>query len=130
MADFLVDQDDGQIIVITQIDLHTDQAHSIGIESQIETARGFVNLNEIGGGSARLEALSYGPGDYAASMQMPLANIGEADQHDAAYPGHRWHAVMHGIVAAARANDLRCMDGPYADFRDTEGLQAACQAAR
>jgi hypothetical protein len=48
-------------------------------------------------------------------MGMPLASIGAADEHDAAYPGHRWHAVMHGIVAAGRAHGLRVMDGPYAD---------------
>ena len=44
-------------------------------------------------------------------MQMPSAAIGELDEHDAVYPGHRWHAVMHTIVAAARANGLRAWTG-------------------
>ena len=56
-------------------------------------------------------------------MRMPSAAIGERDAHDEAYPGHRWHAVMHTIVAAARANGLRCMDGPYAGYTDTAGLE-------
>ena len=59
-------------------------------------------------------------------MHMPSAAIGEADEHrDEIYPGHRWHAVMHTIVAAARVNDLRCVDGPYAGYSDEAGLARA-----
>jgi len=36
---------------------------------------------------------------------------------------------MHTIVAAARANDLRCLDGPYAGYTDAAGLARACQIA-
>jgi citrate lyase beta subunit len=46
------------------------------------------------------------------------------------YPGHRWHSVMHAIVAAARANGLRCMDGPYAAHTDAAGFERACRVAR
>jgi citrate lyase subunit beta/citryl-CoA lyase len=105
-------------------------AGHIGIEAQIETAAGFLYAREIAESSPRLEALIYGPGDYAASMQMPSASIGEADAHDALYPGHRWHAVLHTIVAAARANGLRAMDGPYAAFRDAAGFEQSCRLAR
>jgi len=105
-------------------------AERIGIEAQIETAAGFLNAREIATASTRLEALIFGPGDYAASMGMPLASIGEEDAYDAAYPGHRWHAAMHTIVAAARANGLRAMDGPYAAFRDAAGFERSCRIAR
>lgn len=116
-------------LLLSQIELRLHLSRPIGIEAQIETAGGFVWLREIAQSAPRLEALIFGPGDYAASMRMPLANIGEADQHDALYPGHRWHAIMHGIVAAARANNLRCMDGPYADFKDEAGFERACKVA-
>lgn len=115
--------------LLTQIEARMGFTGRIGIEAQIETAGGFVWLREIAQSSPRLEALIFGPGDYAASMRMPLANIGEADAHDALYPGHRWHAVMHAIVAAARANSLRCMDGPYANFKDEAGFEQACRVA-
>jgi len=105
-------------------------AGHIGIEAQIETAAGFLYAREIAESSTRLEALIFGPGDYSASMQMPSASIGEADAHDALYPGHRWHAVMHTIVAAARANGLRAMDGPFAGFRDATGFERSCRVAR
>ena len=62
-------------------------------------------------------------------MHMPSAAIGEADEHDEIYPGHRWHAVMHTIVAAARVYDLRCLDGPYAGYTDEAGLARACRIA-
>ena len=116
--------------LLTQIEARTGLSHRIGVEAQIETAAGFLWLREIAMASARLESLIFGSGDYAASMRMPLASIGETDEHDLAYPGHRWHAAMHGIVAAARANGLRAIDGPYADFKDAAGFKRACQTAR
>jgi citrate lyase beta subunit len=116
--------------LLSQIETHMGLPYRIGIEAQIETASGFLWAREIAQSSDRLEALIFGPGDYAASMQMPLANIGEPDEHDALYRGHRWHAVMHTIVAAARANGLRCMDGPYANFRDEAGLTEVAKIAK
>ncbi len=102
----------------------------IGIEAQIESASGFLYAREIAQSSPRLEALIFGPGDYSASMQMPASSIGEFDAHDELYPGHRWHAVMHTIVAAAHANGLRAMDGPFAAFKDEPGLQRSGEIAR
>jgi citrate lyase beta subunit len=116
--------------LLTQIEQYRGFSRPIGIEAQIETAAGFLEIREIARSSPRLEALIFGPGDYAASMHMPSASIGEPDAHDAAYPGHRWHAVMHTIVAAARAHGLRAMDGPYAAFRDRPGFERSCAIAR
>jgi len=116
--------------LLTQVEIAHSVPNRIGIEAQIEIASGFLNVREIATSSPRLETLIFGQGDYAASMHMPLANIGEPDEHDAAYPGHRWHAAMHSIVAAARANNLRCLDGPYAAFKDAEGLERTARIAR
>ena len=116
--------------LLGQIETHRGFTRRIGIEAQIESAQGFLYAREIAAASSRLEALIFGPGDFAASMRMPAANIGELDRHDELYPGHRWHAVMQTIVAAARANGLRCMDGPYAAYTDAAGLDRACLVAR
>lgn len=116
-------------LLLTQIEMRQHLSRPIGIEAQIETASGFVWLREIAQSAPRLEALIFGPGDYAASLHMPLANIGEPDEHDALYPGHRWHAIMHAIVATARANNLRCMDGPSANFKDQASFERACRVA-
>ena len=102
---------------------------SIGIEAQIETAAGFLRCAEIAAASPRLEALIFGPGDFAASMQMPASGIGEFDEHDALYPGHRYHAAMLTLVAAARAHGLRAIDGPYGAYKDAAGLERSCRIA-
>jgi citrate lyase subunit beta/citryl-CoA lyase len=115
--------------ILTRIEQAQGSARRVGVEAQIESAAGFLYVREIASASPRLESLIFGPGDFAASMQMPASGIGELDEHDAAYPGHRYHAVMLTIVAAARANGLRCMDGPYAGYTDTAGLVRACQIA-
>lgn len=117
-------------LLLTQIEARCSIGKRIGIEAQIESASGFLNAASIAASSPRLEGVIFGMGDYAASMHMPLASIGAEDEHDAAYPGHRWHAVLHTIVAAARANGLRCMDGPFANYRDPAGLVRAARAAR
>lgn len=102
----------------------------IKLEAQIETALGLVNIDAIARATDRLEALHFGPGDYAASVRMPQTSIGTADEWDDLYPGHRFHYVMHRIVVAARAAGLRAIDGPVADFRDEEGLRKSCQISR
>jgi citrate lyase beta subunit len=116
--------------MLDQLEQHLGLDQRIGIEAQIETAAGFVNIREIASASPRLRTLIFGQGDYSASMRMPAASIGERDEHDDLYPGHRYHAVMHAIVAAARANGLGCLDGPYAAYKDADGLERACRLAR
>jgi len=116
--------------LLSQIEAHRGFARRLGIEAQIETAAGFVNIREIAKASDRLEALIWGPGDYSASMQMPAVSIGEWDEHDQLYPGHRWHAPMHAVVAAARANGLRSMDGPFAGYKDAAGFERSCRISR
>ena len=116
--------------LLTQIEASRGFSTRIGIEAQIETARGFLYAREIASATPRLDALIFGPGDYSASMHMPATGIGEFDSWDELYPGHRWHAVMHTVVAAARANGVRCMDGPYSAFKDEAGLERASRIAR
>ncbi len=102
----------------------------VKLEAQIETAKGLTNIDAIASATKRLEALVFGPGDYAASVRMPQTSIGTMDEWDEAYPGHRFHYAMHRIVVAARAAGLRAIDGPVADYRDEEGLRKSCLVAR
>jgi citrate lyase beta subunit len=116
--------------LLSQIEAHRGFARRIGIEAQIESAAGFTWVREIAQASPRLTTLVFGAGDYAASMRMPAAGIGTFDENDELYPGHRWHAAMHAIVASARANGISCVDGPFSDYRDLEGFERACRIAR
>src|SRR6185369_14053923 len=118
------------VVMMPKANLPQDVRLVCMLLTQIERAKGFVWLREIAEASPRLQALIFGPGDYSATMQMPVANIGEMDENDQIYPGHRWHAVMHAVVAAARAQGLRALDGPYAGYKDTAGLEKAARIAR
>jgi citrate lyase beta subunit len=102
----------------------------IALETQIESASGLARCETIAAVSPRVEALVFGPGDYAASVRMPLAAIGMPDRSDADYPGHRWDYPLQRILVAARAAGVRAIDGPYADFRDREGFRRSCLVAR
>jgi citrate lyase subunit beta/citryl-CoA lyase len=116
--------------LLTQIETHRGYDRPIGLEVQIETAEGLLNADRIARASRRVEALIFGPGDYAASIRMPQTAIGGTDEWDDAYPGHRFHHAMHQILVAGRAAGVRVIDGPFADFRDLEGLRAAARRAR
>jgi citrate lyase beta subunit len=116
--------------LLRQVESYKNIKRTIGIEAQIETAEGCVNLREIAASSDRLEGLVYGSGDYAASVQMPMESIGELDENDTIYPGHRWHYVMHAMVSAARAYERRVIDGPFAGLTNPEGLKQSCKIAR
>jgi citrate lyase beta subunit len=116
--------------LLTQIEAAQGFSRPVGIEAQIETAQGVLNVREVARSSTRLETLIFGSGDFAASAGMPLENIGERGVYDEEYPGDRWHHVMQSVVLAARASGLRCLDGPYAGLNTPEALVRAARAAR
>jgi citrate lyase subunit beta/citryl-CoA lyase len=100
---------------------------AVGLEAQIETARGLVRTEAIAAAVPRLEALVLGPGDLAASLGMPHTTIG-APVPD--YPGDGWHYALSRVVVAARAAGLAAIDGPYAAIRDLGGLRESAIRSR
>ena len=98
-------------------------AGHIGIEAQIETARGLVNVEEICAASPRLETIILGPVDMSASMEMPSLSGGVQIPE---YPGDYFHYVFVKILMAGRANGLQVIDGPYVRVRDPEGFRDFC----
>ena len=95
----------------------------IGIEAQIETARGLINVEEICAASPRLETIILGPVDFSASMEMPSLAGGLQIPE---YPGDYFHYVFMKILMAGRANNLQVIDGPYVKVRDNEGFRDYC----
>jgi citrate lyase beta subunit len=118
-------------VLLTQLELAMDlDVGKLRLQAQIENAEGLANADAIAGATERLEALHFGPGDFAVSLRMPLTSIGVMDEWDEAYPGHRFHYAMQRIVVAARAAGVRVLDGPVADYGDEEGLRKSCFLAR
>jgi citrate lyase subunit beta / citryl-CoA lyase len=117
--------------LLTQLELATGlERGKIRVEAQVESAEGLANVDAIARATDRLEALHFGPGDFAASLRMPQTSIGVMDEWDDAYSGHRFHYVMQRIVVAARAAGVRALDGPVADYGNEEGLRRSCLVAR
>ena len=112
----------------------------IGFEALIETAPGLAHVEEIARASPRLQSMSLGAADYAASMGMQTTGIGGTQEgyymlppagSPARPPAYAdpWHAVTVAIVAACRTHGLLPVDGPFGDFSDDEGFRAQARRA-
>jgi citrate lyase subunit beta/citryl-CoA lyase len=91
----------------------------VALELQIETARGVVEVERIAAAGGPVEALVFGPGDFAASLGVPVLTIGAGPSDYA----------LQRMVVAARAFGLQAVDGPYAALGDETGLQASAERA-
>jgi len=111
-------------LLLTQIELNSGlPVGHIGIEAQVETARGLINVEEICSASPRLEAIVFGPADFAASIEMPFLTGGiQIDE----YPGDHFHYVFSKILMAGRANGIQVIDGPFLKVREPELFRDYC----
>jgi malyl-CoA/(S)-citramalyl-CoA lyase len=128
-------------MLVTQIETAKRRSKRIGFEVLIETALGMANVEAIAQSSKRLEAMSFGVADYAASTRARTTVIGGVNRDcgvltDQDADGKReyfwtdpWHAAQTRILVACRAYGLRPIDGPFGDFNDAAGFRAAAHRA-
>jgi citrate lyase subunit beta/citryl-CoA lyase len=101
---------------------------AIGLEVQIEDPAGLVAAEALAACCPRrMEALVFGPGDFAAAAGMPTTSIGGEVP---GYPGDALHHALSRILVAARAAGLQAVDGPFAGIHDPDGLRASARRAR
>jgi citrate lyase subunit beta/citryl-CoA lyase len=113
-------------LLLTQVERAHGLPHGrIGVEAQIEDARGLTRVDEIAGASPRLEALVFGPGDLMASINMRTLVVGE--QPPGYTEGDAYHYILMRILLAARAHDLQAIDGPYFNVRDVDAFTRAAR---
>jgi citrate lyase subunit beta/citryl-CoA lyase len=98
----------------------------VGISVIIEEVEALQGIDAVLGAHDRVEAVSLGFGDFAASQGIEIDTIGGT----ADYPGDVWHYARVRTVAAARAAGVAAFEGPYADYSDPEGLREACRLSR
>jgi citrate lyase subunit beta / citryl-CoA lyase len=106
--------------LLTQVETKLKLKRPIALEVLIEEVEALINAEEIARASRRLEALIFGPGDFSASQGVRLSAIGALSS---SYPGDIWHYARNKIVVAARAAGIEAVDGPYADFRNSDGYR-------
>jgi len=106
-------------MLVTQIEQYKKREKKIGFEVLIETALGMANVEAIAQSSKRLEAMSFGVADYAASTRARTVGIGgphpdygvltdkDAEGKRAYYWGDPWHFALSRMMVACRAYGLR-----------------------
>ncbi|MGB3233700.1 MAG: CoA ester lyase [Mycobacterium sp.] len=99
---------------------HGLPAGKIGIEAQIEDARGLTDIDAIAA-APRVQALVLGPADLMASLNMRTLVVGE--QPEGYDVGDAYHHILMRILVAARAHGIAAVDGPYLKVRDTDAFR-------
>jgi malyl-CoA/(S)-citramalyl-CoA lyase len=128
-------------MLVTQIETAKKRTKRLGFSILIETALGMANVEAIAQSSKRLEAMSFGVADYAASTRARTTVIGgvnadygvladkDAQGNRAYFWNDQWHAAQTRMLVACRAYGLRPIDGPFGDFSDPDGFRAAARRA-
>lgn len=112
--------------LLLQLENKLGMERRIGIEVLIEEVQALQHVEEISRSSDRLECLIFGMGDYSGSQGMDTRAIGDAG----GYPGDIFHYARFRMTMAARAAGIDAVDGPYANFSNTEGFRAEAAKAR
>lgn len=116
--------------LVTAIERAKGRKKPISFEVIIETAAGISHVEEIAASSPRLQAMSLGAADFAASMGMATTGIGGTQENyymarqGQKYWSDPWHWAQTAIVAACRTHGVLPVDGPFGDFSDQDGFRA------
>src|SRR5499427_45347 len=106
-------------VMVTQIEAAKKRSKRIGFEVLIETALGMANVEAIAQSSRRLEAMSFGVADYAASTRARTTVIGgvnpeygvladqDAEGRRPYFWSDQWHGAQTRMMVACRAYGLR-----------------------
>ncbi|TMV11752.1 L-malyl-CoA/beta-methylmalyl-CoA lyase [Arenibacterium halophilum] len=116
--------------LVTAIERAKGRTKPIAFEVIIESAAGLSHVEEIAAASPRMQAMSLGAADFAASMGMQTTGIGGTQEDyymlrdGQKYWSDPWHWAQTAIVAACRTHGLLPVDGPFGDFSDDDGFRA------
>ncbi|MCB1355495.1 MAG: CoA ester lyase, partial [Maritimibacter sp.] len=119
--------------LVTAIERLQGRTKKITFEVIIETAKGLAHVEEIAAASPRLQAVSLGYADFAASMGMATTGIGGTQEnyymiHEGqTYYSDPWNYVVSAIVAACRSAGVLPVDGPFGNFSDDDAYVAHCK---
>ena len=116
--------------LVTAIETAKGRSKPIAFEVIIESAAGIAHVEEIAAASPRLQAMSLGAADFAASMGMQTTGIGGTQENyymlreGVQHWSDPWHWAQAAIVAACRTHGVLPVDGPFGDFSDDDGYRA------
>jgi malyl-CoA/(S)-citramalyl-CoA lyase len=130
--------------LLAQLEAKAGLSKPILVHAILETSLGVANLEEIAAASPRIQGMSFGPADLAASRRMKTTRVGgghpgyrtiadpDAENPDApraSYQQDPWHYSIARMVDACTAVGALPFYGPYGDIRDAEGCETQFRAA-
>jgi malyl-CoA/(S)-citramalyl-CoA lyase len=130
--------------LLAQLEAKAKLERPLLIHAILETSLGVVNLEEIATASPRMQGMSFGPADLAASRRMKTTRVGgghpgyqviedpDPDNPDAERPTAQqdpWHYSIARMVDACTSAGILPFYGPYGDIKDVEGCETQFRAA-
>src|SRR3712207_915427 len=127
--------------LLAQLEARAGLDRPILVHAILETALGVANVEEIAAASPRMQGMSFGPADLAASRRMKTTRVGGGhpgylviSDPDEDEPRRRaqqdlWHYSIGRMVDACAATGILPFYGPFGDIKDVEGCEAQFRAA-
>ncbi len=130
--------------LLAQLEARHSLARPILVHAILETALGVVNVEEIAAASPRMQGMSFGPADLAASRRMKTTRVGgghpgyvvladpDPERPDAPRVSAQqdlWHYSIGRMVDACAATGILPFYGPFGDIADIAGCEAQFRAA-
>jgi malyl-CoA/(S)-citramalyl-CoA lyase len=130
--------------LLAQLEARHGLGRPILVHAILETALGVTNVEEIAAASPRMQGMSFGPADLAASRRMKTTRVGgghpgyvvladpapgEADAPRASAQQDLWHYSIGRMVDACAATGILPFYGPFGDIADVAGCEAQFRAA-
>ncbi|MDF1705463.1 MAG: CoA ester lyase [Aeromicrobium sp.] len=119
--------------LLAQLEAKGNVQKPLLVHAILETALGVTNVEEIAAASPRMQGISLGPADLAASRRMKTTRVGGGhpgylvrqdptgeDLHEGrtTYQQDLWHYTIARMVDACAANDILPFYGPFGDIKD------------
>jgi malyl-CoA/(S)-citramalyl-CoA lyase len=120
--------------LVAQLEAKAGLQKPLLLHAILETATGVANVEEICGASPRMQGLSLGPADLAASRRMKTTRVGgghpgylvrsdpdpaDEDAPRATAQQDLWHYTLARMVDACNAHGILPYYGPFGDIKDT-----------
>src|SRR5438309_5813984 len=130
--------------ILAQLEAKARLERPLLVHAILETAQGVVNVEEIAAASPRMQGMSFGPADLAASRRMKTTRVGgghpayrviedpdpdDPDAPRATAQQDPWHYSIGRMVDACTSNGILPFYGPYGDIKDTLGCEYQFRAA-
>ncbi|HJR90531.1 MAG TPA: CoA ester lyase [Aeromicrobium sp.] len=119
--------------LLAQLEARAGIEKPLLVHAILETAEGVANVEEIAGASPRMQGISLGPADLAASRRMKTTRVGgghpgylvrtdpvsdDLNEGRTTYQQDLWHYTIARMVDACAANDILPFYGPFGDIKD------------